>query len=283
VHGIVAAVAWLGAPAAALAWGDAGHRIVCDIAWHQLEPAARAEVRELLRHDRRPRTLAEACLWPDQVKNRPPFDRDDKTRHYLNVRDPDATAIDLARDCGDRCVVEGIEHYSRVLLERGDEHRSAGQALKFLGHFVGDVHQPLHAGYAHDRGGNDVQVCFTGRCDGCTLHSVWDSVLLARTDRDWWTLSQELLAEIAGMPAGKREAWSALDAPLAWAQESYDWTRGAGAASVYPEDESGCLGTSYYEARIGGVRERLEKAGLRLGRLLNRILAHGGDGVPFQL
>ena len=79
------------------------------------------------------------------------------------------------------CVVGAIEGQLAVLSDRGRTDAERRDALKYLTHFIADVHQPLHAGYAHDKGGNDAQINWNGR--GTNMHTLWDSRMLVSTGR----------------------------------------------------------------------------------------------------
>ncbi len=79
-----------------------------------------------------------------------------------------AAGIDLARDCPPErsCVIRAIAVHIDTLRHPTASAVDKVEALKFLGHFVGDVHQPLHAGDAEDRGGNAIRVRFVGMLIG---------------------------------------------------------------------------------------------------------------------
>jgi hypothetical protein len=96
--------------------------------------------------------------------------------HFINFP-KDANTYDQQRDCKLRnCIIEAIAWYVQV-LKSGDAPRNEKRtALRFVAHLVGDVHQPLHAGFAEDRGGNSVDVRFNGRKEN--LHSLWDTALV---------------------------------------------------------------------------------------------------------
>ena len=101
--------------------------------------------------------------------------------HYVNIPihpAPDEPSdYDATRDCpNDACVVAKIEQFERVLADRQVSQRQRLEALKYLVHFVGDVHQPLHTSNDHDRGGNEVPVTFMGR--QTNLHAVWDTGII---------------------------------------------------------------------------------------------------------
>src|ERR1700731_3171785 len=149
----------LGLPARALAWGSEGHRIAAEIAEQYLEPAAARQVRELLAIENAT-TLAQVSTWADEIR---PQRRDTARRHFVDipVHPPPGTpaAYDAVRDCprGD-CVVAAIERFAAVLRDRSAAPRRRLEALKFVVHFVADVHQPLHSADDGDRGGNMVRV-----------------------------------------------------------------------------------------------------------------------------
>jgi nuclease S1 len=107
--------------------------------------------------------------------------------HFVNFP-KDANGYDQQRDCKQRnCVIEAIVWYVRVLKTPDAPRNEKRIALRFVVHLVGDIHQPLHAGFAEDRGGNSVDVRFNGRKE--SLHSLWDTGLLE--------LEQDTPAEVA--------------------------------------------------------------------------------------
>jgi hypothetical protein len=132
-------------------------------------------------------------------------------------------------------------------------------ALRFIAHLVGDIHQPLHAGFAEDRGGNSVDVRFNGRKEN--LHSLWDTALVE--------LEQGTPAEIAV----RIQAVVTSDDILQWRQgtpadcalESLAIVR----AQVYRLPASGEIGETYTEAARAVIRTRLAQAGVRLAWMLN--------------
>ena len=163
--------AFIAAPCAqALAWGDDGHRIVCEIALLEMAPATRAEVEALIATDPQFASFADSCAWADH-----PRKRDDE--HYVNLpRDAGGLGAE-ACPLADRCVVSAIEKDMAALSSPTAGEVPRLMALKFLGHFIGDLHQPLHVSFQDDRGGNSVDT--TGIC-GSNLHSAWDTCLLKK-------------------------------------------------------------------------------------------------------
>jgi S1/P1 Nuclease len=102
----------------------------------------------------------EACVWTDASRGDPAYDWA-KPHHYVNVP-AGAAGIDLARDCPPErsCIIRAITMHIGTLRDEKTSAADKAQALKFLGHFVGDIHQPLHAGHAEDRGGTAIKVRF---------------------------------------------------------------------------------------------------------------------------
>jgi len=133
-------------------WGWDAHKMVCAIAWWDMEDATRQEISELLAVDGRYDRFLESCLWADDVRGRDAaYDRW-TTAHYVNLP-RGATEFDIERDCANTfCVVEGIIEARNVLAASKDINRERLDALRFLSHMIGDIHQPMHAGY--DGGGH---------------------------------------------------------------------------------------------------------------------------------
>ncbi|MGH8116265.1 MAG: S1/P1 nuclease [Rhodanobacteraceae bacterium] len=242
---------------AAFAWGPLGHRIVADLAAAQLTPAARAEVARLLAVTGA-RDLSQVANWADRLRDTDPaLFRRTKRLHYVNFHSADCI-YDLPRDCrrGD-CAVAAVDKYSAILANRANPPAQRAQALAFVVHFVGDVHQPLHADYRDDAGGNDFQV--RGRGRGTNLHKVWDSLMLNSAHLSAAAYTHKLEAERAPIAAG--------GTPAQWAEESCRIDRDGG---VYPA--SRFIDAAYVARERPIAEQRLRQAGARLAGLLNRDL-----------
>ncbi len=162
-------VLFLVLPAAAAAWGPTGHRVVGQIAEDHLSAAARRGVEALIG----PESLAEAATWADEIRSDPTWDKA-APWHYISI--DDGETLETTRRSSDGDVLWAIHHFSDVLRSADASHEEKGEALKFLVHFVGDVHQPLHVGRRADQGGNSVQVSWFG--ETTNLHRVWDSEMI---------------------------------------------------------------------------------------------------------
>lgn len=247
------------------AWGDIGHRIVADLAWRQLDPTAKAEVARLLRVDGSD-SLPDIASWPDHLRDMPGKEALGKatgTLHYVNIRDDKCHYVP-PRDCADgRCVVGGLEKYVAILRDRHNSDAERAEALKFVVHFVGDVHQPLHAGNRDDKGGNEYQVQFDGK--GTNLHRVWDSQMLYTRDLKWQAYADRLADE--GKVKLPRPI-APLDNPYAqWAEESCKIVAGRG---FYPDGHR--VDDAYVAKNLPIAETRLREAGKRLADLLNKTL-----------
>lgn len=235
----------------AVAWGPTGHRAVGQIAEEQLSAKARRAVRDLLSDE----SLAEASLWADEIRSEPRW-QVSLPWHYVNV--PDGQAYDRTRRSRDGDVVEALERFVAVLRYDGSSPEDKLAALKFVAHFVGDIHQPLHVGRASDRGGNETRISWFG--EPSNLHRVWDSEVISRLRMSPSGLARALESRTPR----DVEAW-AQDGPMTWVAESM-----ALRPTVYKMRGTG-LGRDYLGVAGPVVEERLLQAGVRLAALLNAI------------
>lgn len=245
----VATVLSVFATATARAWGTTAHQAIAIIAEHHLTPVARTQVDSLLALESGA-TLASISTWADETRN-----GSTAKWHYVNLP-RDTCNFDSERDCAnEQCVVGAIER--EVAVYRSDAPPTKRLvALKYLVHLVADVHQPLHAGFADDKGGNRYQVHAFGR--GTNLHAVWDSGMIDATG-----LSAEALAAAAeASPVG-----AALDGvvPATWASESCHLVEQPG---FYPSHK---VNDEYVKQWMPVVHRQLRAAGLRLAVLLNDV------------
>ena len=155
----------------AFAWSAEGHRIVARLAAAGLTPDARAAVAELLAGEPDP-TLAGIADWADRLRDEDP-ERGKTTSRWHFINFAGHCDYDAGRDCrGGDCVVAAINRSYLALADHERPVQERREALKFLVHFVGDAHQPLHASMRDDLGGNRHQVNVGGK--GSNMHRVWD-------------------------------------------------------------------------------------------------------------
>lgn len=245
-------------PERAHAWGPSGHRIVAQLAEQQLSSATLVQVRRLLASTG-DRSLADVATWADDLRD----DRSQRavwrvtsTLHFVNFTSS-ACHYDPPRDCADgRCVVGAIETYARILGDPSRSERERAAALRFVVHFVADAHQPLHAGYRHDRGGNRYQVLLNGH--GSNLHAIWDTPVLASRHLDWHAYAVELARTPLPVARGT---------PAQWAEESCRATRDD---NFYPRDHR--IDATYLARMRPLAEQRVREAAARLAELLDREL-----------
>jgi S1/P1 Nuclease len=244
----------------ASAWGTAGHSVVAEIAQRRLSPDVLRQVKDLLGGEV---SLASEAAWADDVA----LARPETIRwHFVNIPYA-ATGYDPDRDCqetpkGD-CVIKAIARFRTVLADRSMPKASRAEALRFLVHLIGDIHQPLHDIDRNDAGGSQLPVLFYDR--PMSLHAAWDFGLIEKHTFDWgdyvrqieqlWLPGQDVVALQRGEPVD----W-AWDAHMAAVKVSY----------VLPEDLR--LGDDYFRRGLPVVTQQLALAGIRLARVLNEAL-----------
>jgi hypothetical protein len=279
----------------AFAWGDEGHKIIALIAEHYLDPAVGSRVATLLAADTDSLTahdIASEATWPDKYRD---SDRDTTKIRYQATRlwhfvDIELSQPDLAAACfghpplppgvpaskgpPQACVVDKINQFA---AELGDPATGASEhllALKFLLHFVGDLHQPVHASNDHDAGGNKKLV--TG--DGLhprNLHRYWDVEFVEGMGTDPRQVAATLIERI---PEAQRKEWSS-GTPSDWAMEAFALARRDAYGLLQRAGEQGtnALPPAYMEQAEQDVAVQLSRAVIRLASVLNQVLAKAAN------
>jgi hypothetical protein len=283
VASVIGFLASLLMPTAASAWGQGGHYTVCEIGYLNLTPTAKAEVDRLVRLDGRFASFTETCTFPDNPVSR-------ASEHYANYRRTDRR---IGPGCpgGRPCVISALEGDLALLRSGSDAEKKT--AILYVGHWFGDLHQPLHVSFADDRGGNSIAA--DGLCSGsfkASLHSVWDTCVI---ERKIFTGSASRLdrarAAAASLNAGitdvERRNWN-RSRPWQWAGESFKVTTAS--ATGYCIRKSGaCWYSATHQVFAAGdpqrtlvvdeayldrarpiVADRLKRGGIRLADALNR-------------
>ena len=260
-------------PLNAYAWGSKGHAVTAEIAERGLSPNVAAQVRAL----NFAAPLRDIASLPDdwradETKGLRPGDTG--ALHYSNVPN-DAPPFDRARDCkDDNCVVAAIEKYAAILKDKAQPRDKRREALIFVVHFVGDLHQPMHSAGGKirddatgqmvlDRGGNLVKIRLLGV--ETNLHSAWDGLLV-----DWGPTTVDDYAsylmdhEMRGRSVSELQRGTIED----WFNESHY------AAVHYAYDiGNGTLGSEYAKKSSPIIYERLLRGGLRLRKVLEDALS----------
>ena len=254
----------------ASAWGADGHRLICAMAEAKLTPEAKSMLSETLRmgkflDNNADEDFPEACLWPDKARHT--THKGSYEEHFINVPKSE-DSVDLARDCAAlNCVATAIQrnlvYLSRDAQGKREKARKAA-ALRFLAHFVGDLHQPLHVGNGEDWGGNKIGVNCYGK--KANLHGIWDYEILKKAGITYPD-SLEYLQEI------KPE--DSTGDVLAWIRNSFRLARN----NAYKDTEGNLiasgdtLGDAYFERAKPIVMSQISLSSSRLAYLLNELAA----------
>lgn len=264
-------------PSPAAAWWEYGHGAVARVAWLEASPSTRVELRRLLAQSRlletptcRADTMETAAYWPDCIRNlgerfsyAPPW-------HYQNVDICRPFALPAA--CRDgNCVSAQIERNVRLLADRRVPARERVMALAFLLHFVGDLHQPMHAGDHGDLGGNRVRIAYG--IIPTNLHAAWDGYL---ADRGISQPVGEAAGIIAELSEADRAAMRQGDI-LAWSREGWEVSREFAYGTLFADP---CAAPAEGAPRpviteeitrrlVPIVRRQVARGGIRLARLLD--------------
>lgn len=233
----------------ALAWGSDGHKIVAMLAEAQLSPAARKEIDRLLALEPGA-TLASISTWADEHRNPATA-----AWHYVNFPRGDCN-YQPERDCPDgKCVVAAIDRQIEVLRTSGDDEKRLN-ALKYVVHFIGDIHQPLHAGFGDDRGGNSYQLQAFMR--GSNLHAVWDTGLIKSLQQG----NEQIVKSLLVRPLNLKKA------PFNAETTAMESCRIVSQAGFYPDR---LVTPEYVERYVPVMAYQLASAGSRLAQVLNEV------------
>lgn len=300
-------------PAPARAWGCEGHQAIALLAEKHLTPHALAMAKKILADGPIDPSLsryckpvavdamADASTWPDDIRTLRP---DTPPWHYIDI--PRGTTVrDVEKFCDPKqgCVTRAIREELAVLRSANADPQKRADALRFVIHFVGDLHQPLHAITNNDEGGNCVPVAFFDmppqlrnpqtESYAPNLHGVWDTSILERATTE--KTVDQVAAELDESFRGKIARWQKGSADIdAWAWESYQLA----VKDVYgklpvripvesPQPVSSCTDDNHVSARmlkldehladpyqnmaVPIIRARLAQAGARLALLLNQL------------
>jgi len=247
------------------AYGPLGHEIAGDIAALYLCAQATSEVGRLLEGE----SLGRASRWPDWIRKDPKW-RKSKPWHFINVADQGHIADVTGQPGGD--VVWAIRKFRDELADPDLSRSRRAEAVRFLAHFIADVHQPLHVGRKKDRGGNKIEIIVDGRTSN--LHKFWDAQWLLKLDRKsrgYGTAGQ--VTSIAALAAGHVDEWRSVGV-IDWAGESQLLR-----PVVYAFDAAAPveLDERYKIEALAVSRERLAAAGVRLAGILNDIFCANAE------
>ncbi|KAG5979984.1 hypothetical protein E4U55_004514 [Claviceps digitariae] len=272
---------------AATAWGSLGHITTASLASHFVANSTEAFFKELLRsHDRD--YLSSVASWADSVRYTK-WGRFTKNFHFIDAHDnpPHSCSVDYQRDCkADGCVVSSLANYTQQSLDPSLPAWRRAQAAKFVIHFIGDLHQPLHNEDVA-LGGNRIHVLWDGKT--FNLHHVWDTSIAEKwlgggryrkpyLAAEKW--AKQLADEIEhGKFAAQREAWlkdlnfqDAIETAMAWSRETNAFVcthvLPQGAAAIENQE----LGGDYFKKAGPVIELQVARAGLRMAAWLDKIV-----------
>ena len=299
--------------APAHAWGCKGHQVVALIAEKHLNPRALAMAKKILADSPIDPNLsryckeggadpmADASTWPDDIRSQRP---ETPPWHFVDIP-LDVNQREVEKFCDPKvgCVTSAIRDELTVLGSKYADTRERADALRFLIHFVGDIHQPLHAVSNNDLGGNCVPVAFFDQAPQLrnpqsesyspNLHAVWDTNILEQATMG--QTSEQVASELDQSFQKKIAAWQKAPANVdTWAWESHELAQkdaygklSARIPTEAPRVVSSCADDNHIAARMLKlderiadryqttstpiVQERLAQAGARLALVLNQL------------
>jgi len=252
VASITLAVSCLLCTSNAWGWNGHGHRLVVRLAEPELTTQTKAGIHALLALEP-DATLESVSTWADEHR-----DPTTSTWHYINFPRGECSYVP-ERDCPDgQCVVGALEQQLTMLASDAPPEKRL-LALKYITHFAADIHQPLHAAFGDDRGGNSYQV--QALDNGTNLHALWDSGV--------GLLAPDNLAGIENRLAPRMQ--SEPNSDLAVAAIAEESCRIASAKTFYPERKVPAI---YVEQHRSVVDQQMLKAAKRLAGMLNKAFAH---------
>lgn len=238
------------------AWGPEGHMIVGEIAEHQLTTQAKNAVKKLIPGS----SLADVSTWADTIKGQSEWSRT-KGWHFVNLEDGQSYESIHHEASGD--VITAIQDQIDVLRSGSTSQLQKQNALKFLVHFVGDIHQPLHAGRHSDQGGNQVRVSFEGWM--VNLHQLWDSTMITKQNLDYKQYANFLEGRTGYSAPSQSPNFpfkEVITEDIAVRKQIYDF---GGKASPVQLDRA------YMNKNLETLNNRLLMGGKRLAAILNSI------------
>lgn len=237
----------------ALAWGNTGHRAIAEIGWQQLDKQTKRKVKMLLGDS----YLPLYATYADNVrseKNNPLAD----VPHYVNM--PLDVTYEASQKNEEGDIVTVFSDMLSALKSESTTKEEKAVALKFIIHFVGDAHQPMHVGLVEDLGGNRVDVKWFGK--ETNLHRLWDSDLV-----DFTQLSYTELARFAGAPESSELKSLSNTSIVDWINETHGYTK-----LIYENLGDKDYGYDYSYMFNPIIFKQIQKAGYRLGNFLNELM-----------
>ncbi|PKI77588.1 hypothetical protein CRG98_002042 [Punica granatum] len=271
-------------------WSKEGHIMTCRIAQSLLKPDAAHVVKHLL-PEYANGDLSSLCTWPDQIRHWYKY-RWTSSLHFIDTPDNECS-FDYARDCHDQhgqenmCVAGAIQNFTSQLLHykegTSDRRYNLTEALLFLSHFMGDIHQPMHCAFTSDEGGNTIELRWFRHKSN--LHHVWDREIILTAAKDYYEKDMDLLLEdiegnfTDGVWSDDTSSWrdckDILSCPIKYATESIKIACKWGYKGV---ENGATLADDYFNSRMPIVMKRIAQGGVRLAMILNHVFSDDQEG-----
>ncbi|CAO2823791.1 unnamed protein product [Amaranthus hypochondriacus] len=273
------------------AWSKEGHIMTCRIAQNLLEAEAAHAVKNLLPQNL-DGDLSALCVWPDQVRHWYKY-RWTSPLHFIDTPD-NSCSFNYKRDCHDQhgvedmCVAGAIQNFTSQLQHyregTSDRRYNLTEALLFLSHFMGDIHQPMHCAHTSDEGGNTIELRWFRHKSN--LHHVWDREIVLTAMKEYYDNDMDLLQQhiqgnfTDGIWSDDVSHWTDCNNLHAcitkYATESINIACKWG----YKDAEPGVtLSDDYFHSRLPFVMKRIAQGGVRLAMILNNVFNHGHEAM----
>jgi len=266
---------------AQVSWGPTGHATLAAIARGYLGSNAAKLCQTLLPEVQG--DLSQVASWADDVRTDPAY-KWSAPLHFINTPDWVCTYTQ-SRDCkGGVCVDGAIQNFTSRVANTKLSQAQRAEALKFLVHFIGDIHQPLHVGFKSDLGGNTITGTFMG--SSTNLHSLWDSGVINKRLSDDFSRSAAkwlswLQGQLKGAWSSKINGWKRCQSSAPSSACSSDWASesiGLACSNAYVNSDGKThlatgfkLDDAYYNRNIPVIEQQVAKGGIRLANVLNSI------------
>lgn len=237
------------------AWGPQGHQLVGELAEKYLLDSVKIKIREISGEE----TLAQLSTWPDEIKADPNWAHS-KPWHFANI--PDGMTYDDCEKNPGGDVIEAIPRMTKDLVNTTLPMEKRKQALAFIVHFMGDIHQPLHVGKPEDLGGNAVNMDWMNK--KTNLHAIWDSAILRTISEN----NADIITMLYNV-SDQQIAQSGIDEVNTWVNEGLSLRQ---LVYSYPAKREPNWEKAYAN-KVGGIlKDRLKKSSVRLASWLNKNL-----------
>ncbi|MBF0410522.1 MAG: S1/P1 nuclease [Candidatus Riflebacteria bacterium] len=237
-----------------ISWSALGHELTARIAYELMTPDTRLEVDKILNGE----SFESVSTWADRIK----IDRKETEYfHYINFIATKTALTGKPETTSPKNVVSGIVLYKDILQRSNASSQEKKEALSFLIHFFGDIHQPLHNSLDGTNGGNDIKVKFFN--EETNLHKVWDNLLLKQAGFSKEEYFQNLMNMCKDFDQNSIRNENYMD----WALESNQIALTKG----YDITPDHVLGKTYYENNIPVINQRLVTGGIHLAQMLNKV------------